>query len=148
MKTFVIFFLMVPLWLVFHSRSASGQKIEGPWHLVELKAYSGDTLLYEFPSNETTINQIKVWTKDHFIFVGQYESETTGDDSYGWGTYELEGKQYEEYILYHSNAAWVGTSIKMHLEIKKDTLIQIFPVNEDGQVNKKNWHAVEKYIRY
>jgi hypothetical protein len=147
MKTTAILLLMIPVLMICQFQKASGQKLEGPWHLVELKAYNGDSLLYEFPSDETTINQIKVWTEDHFIFVGQYESETTGDDSYGWGTYSLKGNQYEEHILYHSNADWVGTSIKMLLEIKKDTLIQIFPVNDDGQVSK-NWHAKEKYIRY
>lgn len=147
MKKFAIVILLIPVGFVFQPRNASGQKIEGPWHLVELKAYSGDSLLYEFPSKETTINQIKVWTDNHFIFVGQYESETSGDDSYGWGTYKLEGKQYQEHILYHSNADWVGTNIKMLLEVKKDTLVQIFPVNDYGQVSK-NWHAVEKYVRY
>lgn len=147
MKKFVVIFLMLPGWLILQSPDALGQKIQGSWHLVELKAYSGDSLLYEFPSDETTINQIKVWTGDHFIFVGQYESETTDDDSYGWGTYKLNGDNYEEHVLYHSNTDWVGSNIKMKLHIKKDTLIQIFPVNDDGQVSK-NWHAREKYIRY
>ena len=81
------------------------------------------------------------------MFVGQYLSENSTEDSYGEGTFTLKGTKYEEQILHHSTPEWVGTSIKMRLEINKDTLIQIFPVNEEGEL-VTNWHIVEKYIRY
>jgi len=146
MKTTIFLSLAMAICLISSTQKTYGQ-IEGAWRLVYLKAYTGDSLLYQFPSKTTTINQIKMWSKDHFMFVGQYVSDTVTDDAYGAGTYTLKGKAYEEQILYHSTVDWIGTGIKMYLEIKEDTLIQIFPVNDQGEV-VTNYHAIEKYIRY
>ena len=89
---------------------------------------------------------MKIWTKNHFIFVGLYNLDSTIINSYGGGTYKLEGNRYEENILYHTYPNFVGKKINMLLEVKNDTLTQTWPVNEDGEIDKHNYE-IEKYIR-
>jgi len=67
--------------------------------------------------------------------------------NYGWGTYKLsDGTHYEESIIKHNSFPEIeGTTIKMLIEIKNDTLIQRWPVDENWNLQKK--YMIEKYIR-
>jgi len=49
-------------------------------------------------------------------------------------------------ILYHVNKQYVGKTIKMLLGIRGDTLIQTWPVDKNGQIDKSNY-TIEKYTR-
>ena len=118
---------------------------EGAWNLVYMKNISSDKLNWKFPG-EYTGSDVKIWTKDHFIFVGQFKHDTTIVDNYGGGTYTLNGNRYEETILYHARADWVGSTLKMLLEVKGDSLIQTWPVNDNWQIDKSNY-SFEKYVR-
>jgi hypothetical protein len=52
------------------------------------------------------------------------------------GSYTLDGNKYEEQVLWHYNPAYVGNKLKMLMELKNDTLIQTFPVDENGKGKK------------
>jgi hypothetical protein len=120
-------------------------KIEGAWQLVSIYAMITDTV-HTFPGSWTG-TQMKMWSKDHFAFVGEFKSDTIKEDSYGGGTYTLKDNLYDETILYHSYKSEVGKTIKMKLEIMNDTLYQTFPLKDDGTLDSSNYH-IEKYIRF
>jgi hypothetical protein len=80
------------------------------------------------------------------MFVARIKTDTTVEDGYGVGTFKLQGNRYEETITYLSYKPWEGKTIKMTLEIKNDTLIQKYPVDENGQLEKE-WSNIEKYVR-
>lgn len=119
--------------------------IEGAWKLASAISISNDTV-FQFPGKWTG-DQMKMWSKDHFAFVGLFKSDTITENSYGGGTYTLNGTQYSETIMYHTYPKSVGTTIKMMLEIKNDTLYQTFPLREDGTLDSSNYNT-EKYIRF
>jgi hypothetical protein len=119
--------------------------IEGTWELIYGQYISDGTIIYDYPVNLTGTD-MKMWSKEHFIFVGKLQLDTTVVNNYGGGTYTLAGNLYEENILYHAIESSVGQKVKMLLEISNDTLTQTWPVNADGQIDKNNF-SIEKYIR-
>ena len=100
---------------------------------------------YHFPGI-MTFDQIKVWTKNHFFYVGTYTFGKKSGDNWGGGSYILKGNRYQENILYDVNKKYIGIKINMLFEIKNDTLIQTWHVNDAGQIDKSKYH-IEKYIR-
>ena len=106
----------------------------------------GDTLKSEFPGDYSG-SDMKMWSKDHFVFVGLFKNDTTTRNNYGGGTYKLKGNRYEEYILYHANKVAVGKNVKMILELKNDTLFQTYPVDENGKIDSVSYYYIEKYVR-
>jgi hypothetical protein len=65
---------------------------------------------------------------------------------FGVGTYTLNGNLYVEDIKYHFDPAYEGTKNKIWLEIRKDTLLHVFPVDDLGKPNQAR-HWIEKYVR-
>jgi hypothetical protein len=121
-------------------------KIDGAWQLVYFKSVAGDTLRGLFPGNFTG-SDMKIWSKDHFAFVGLYKNDTSTINGYGGGTFTLDGNHYTETILYHTNQEAVGQIVKMMIEIKNDTLFQSWPLGDNGKIDSANYH-LEKYIRF
>ena len=144
MKTKIIFLLMIPI-IIISCAKEKKSPIEGDWQYISGKYFSGDSLANSFPGTFTG-SSIKIWSKDHFLVVGNFNHDTTNFDIFGGGTYTLSGDQYEEDLLYHSYKKNVGKSIKMLLEIRNDTLTQTWPLDEDGQIDKSNYN-IEKFIR-
>lgn len=96
-------------------------------------------------SDKYVVSQTKLWYKDHFIFVGRYTVDTAITYRYGVGTWTLNGNIYDEDIKYHFDKSLEGRKNKLWLEIKNDTLLHIWPVNELGEPNPVHW--VERYVR-
>lgn len=119
--------------------------IEGAWKLQHATWVHRDSLVGEYPGMWVG-GGMKMWTRDHFAFVGRYKSDTTNFDSFGGGMYKLDGDRYEEIIQYHIATGMVGDTVKMLLEIKADTLTQTWPVGTNGQIDRKNFNE-EKYVR-
>lgn len=119
--------------------------IEGSWKVVAIQRIAQDTVAFQFPGDYSGSN-IKVWTKGNFLFVGQFKRDTTILNSYGGGTYKLNNKLYEENIQYHTYPSSVGKNVKMTIEIRNDTLIQTWPADENGRIDKGNYYQ-EKYVR-
>jgi hypothetical protein len=121
-----------------------GIKIEGAWQFVSAKSIAGDTLEFQIPGDYTG-SGIKIWSKDHFAFVGLWKKDTATINSYGGGTYTMNENRYNETINYHTDNTAVGKTIKMIIEIKNDTLYQTWPVDDNGKFDSANYR-IEKYI--
>ena len=119
--------------------------IEGAWKLIHYQTIKGDSVFVEFPG-KNDMDMIKIWSGNHFMCVGRNKVDTTVSDMYGVGTFKLEGTRYEENVKILAYKPWEGKTIKMTLELKNDTLIQTYPVDDNGQTDKNGaWR--EKYIR-
>ena len=144
MKTKLFCFLMIAF-----SISAFSQKksinIEGAWKMVQYQTINGNSVINEFPGKSVK-DVIKIWSGNHFMSVGQTKVDTTVSDSYVSGTYKLDGNKYEENVKILFYKPWEGKTIKMTLEMKNDTLVQTYPVDEKGKMDKDvAW--IEKYVR-
>jgi hypothetical protein len=144
MKASILFYSMISV-IILGCAPQKSSPVQGAWKLVYATWVRGDTLIGEFPGKWTG-SDIKMWSKDYFVFVGRYKSDTTFTDSYGGGRYKLEGNRYEENIQFHTWTSAVGSTVKMLLEIRNDTLIQTWPLRDNGQIDKSNFRQ-EKYIR-
>lgn len=144
MRTIV--FLGLVITLIIGSCDKNERKsLQGAWQMVQMQRIDGGKVTNYF-SDRYTVNQIKMWSENHFMFVGKYEVDTTILYRYGVGTYTLEGNIYEEDILYHFSKSYEGQKNKIWLDIKNDTLLHIFPVDNTGKPNQTT-HWIEKYIR-
>jgi hypothetical protein len=144
MKASILFCLMISMIII----GCAQQKripIEGAWQLVQSQGVTKDSLGNVIPVDFHPVST-KMWSESHFSFIGQWKQDTTIRDFYGGGTYKLEGNRYEENILYHFIKSAIGQNVKMLLELRNDTLIQTYPVDSNGQINKSDYY-IEKYIR-
>lgn len=147
MKTKFIIGLMISIIILScNPNEKQHRKIDGAWKLVSYHSTAKDTVIGRYIGKDVLGSQIKVWSEGHFVFVGQFRVGAKEIDNYGGGTYTLEGSQYKETILFHTNKQWIGTQPKMLVEIKGDTLYQTWPVKNSWVVDKYN-NTVEKYVR-
>lgn len=144
MKSSFVFCLMISM-IILGCTPKKSIPIEGAWQLVQSQAVTKDLQGNVIPLDYHPVFT-KMWSESHFSFIGQWKRDATIIDFYGGGTYKLEGNRYEENILYHFNKDAVGQTVKMLLELRNDTLIQTYPVDVNGQINKSDYY-VEKYIR-
>ena len=100
-----------------------------------------------FPSSQLTGSGIKMWTTDCFAFVGKFQLDTVLIDNFGWGKYKfIDGNKYEESIVLHNfDPSLEGRTLRMLLEIRNDTLIQRWSVDENWNLPED--HLIEKYVR-
>jgi len=135
-------------WKVILSQECSKPALDiiGSWNFIEIKGSdNGDP--YNISIESAGGSRIKMWSNTHFLFVGQIIDENGNIiDRSGGGTYSLDGKRYIENVRYNFNKAYEGATVEMRLEIKGDTLIQTYPVDADGNIDKDNY-AIEKYVR-
>ena len=88
-----------------------------------------------------------MWSEKNFMFVGRWQQDSVTIDNYGFGTYILNGNEYEETVMYHFMKEYQDQKIKMTLELKNDTLVQVYhPVDSTGK-SIENISSVEKYVR-
>jgi len=113
--------------------------------LVYYSTINGSKTTIEFPG-KTKMDVIKIWSGNQFMSVGQTKIDTTVSDGYGSGTYTLDGNKYVENVKILFYKEWEGKKIKMLLELQNDTLIQTYPVDDKGKMDKE-WAWIEKYVR-
>jgi hypothetical protein len=80
------------------------------------------------------------------MFVGEFSQDTVTTESFGGGSYTLEGIVYKESIKYHSDDSYQNKTLRMRIVVANDTLIQVWPADEMGEVDKSNYTS-EKYVR-
>jgi len=114
--------------------------IEGAWQAV----YGQWTGVQGTFPDQVKGNQIKMWSKEHYIFVGHVILDTLIYDNYGWGTYTLDGDKYQENVVIHNEEPNYQT-LKILLEIRNDTLIQRWPADDNWKLAEK--YSTEKYVR-
>jgi hypothetical protein len=145
MKTKLLYFFLI-VFIIGACTSQKRLKIEGAWKLVQYQTINGDSVISEFPGKRV-LNVTKIWSENHVAFAGTDKCDTVvWADWYGVGTYTLEGNKYIETTSILFYKPWEGKTIKMKMEMKNDTLIIYYPVDDKGQMDKKEaW--IEKYIR-
>ncbi len=144
MKTKLFYCLLI----VFSLSSCSQKKslnIKGTWKLVQQQAITGNSIVNNFPG-KNDVDAIKTWSDNYFMAFSRSKVDKIVTDGYATGTYKLDGNKYEEHINYISYKPWEGTIVKMTMELRNDTLIQTFPVDDKGKPDK-NGSWVEKYIK-
>jgi hypothetical protein len=144
MKTILLCCLIITLGFCSCCKKKS-LNIEGAWKLVHSQTFTGDSTFVNFPG-KSDMDMTKIWSGNHWMFVARIKTDTVVSDTYGTGTYTLEGNRYEEHIGILEYKEWEGKTIKMTLELKNDTLIQTFPIDDKGQMEKE-WSCIEKYVR-
>jgi len=144
MKTKLLCLLMIAFSISAYCQKKS-PNIEGAWKLVHSQTYTGDSSVVYFPG-KNDMDMTKIWSGNHWMFVGRIKADTTFTDVYGMGTFKLEGNRYEENVGILFYKPWEGKTIKMTLEMKNDTITQTYPVDDKGQMDKKE-ATVEKYVR-
>jgi hypothetical protein len=140
----VIFFSLI-LGLIIAACSQNPNVPRGTWQMVQMQMIEGAKVTNYF-SDRYSVSQTKMWSGNNFIFVGKYRVDTMTSYRFGVGTYTLNGNLYVEDIKYHFDPAYEGTKNKIWLEIRKDTLLHIFPVDDLGKPNQAR-HWIEKYVR-
>ena len=119
--------------------------VVGAWNLVYAKQVENDSVIATFPADYQG-SQVKMWCNNYWMFVGEYSQDTAKTENYGGGSYSLEGIVYKETIKYHVTEDYIGETLRMRIVVANDTLIQVWPANETGEVDKSNYHS-EKYVR-
>jgi hypothetical protein len=128
------------------STKIESDQLEGTWNLVYAKSIGSDSMKSQFKLNYAG-SQMKIWSKNHFAFVGLFRQKSTVLDNFGGGTYKLSGNQYVESYLYNAAEDEVEMDVKMLLEIKHDTLVQTWPADDNGNIDPKAYN-IEKYVRF
>jgi hypothetical protein len=144
MKTKLLCLFFIAFSISAHSQKTS-PKIEGAWKMVYYETINGDKPGIEFPGKDKK-DVIKIWSGNQFMSVGHSKDDTTVWDSYVRGTYTLDGNKYVENIKIIFYKPWEGKTIKMTMEMKSDTLIITYPVDDNGKIDK-DWAWKEKYVR-
>lgn len=141
-----LFFLSVVASLIIIScakRQEVKSPLEGTWKMI-----TGDSKIDTDTSFNTMAktSQIKMWSRNYWMFVGHYErNDTVLYKGYGGGTYQLDGDRYEEHIMYHNDSTSIGTKYRCLLTIRNDTLYQKCEYDKDWKLKQDN--GTEKYVR-
>jgi hypothetical protein len=121
-------------------------QIEGAWQLVVTQSVANGKVETTYPG-VLVGSEFKTWSEKNFMFVGRWTENSTTTDNYGFGTYTLEGNNYEETILYHFNRPYEGQTIKMKLDLRNDTIFQVYHRLDTAGKPDEKVYSVEKYIR-
>jgi len=119
--------------------------VVGAWDLIYAKQVENDSTIATYPGTYQG-SQVKMWCNNYWMFVGEYSQDTVKAENYGGGSYTLEGIVYKETIKYHVTEDYIGETLRMRIVVANDTLIQVWPADETGEVDKSNYNS-EKYVR-
>jgi hypothetical protein len=89
---------------------------------------------------------LKTWSDKYFMFVSSSIVGSQISNTFGGGTYELSGNNYTENIQHHVAPNYRGITLKLYLEMKGDTVIQIYPCDDSFYYDKNNC-VIQKYVR-
>ena len=145
MKNHLLVCLLIPLAL----GSCTPEKtshMEGAWKLAYEYEVKGDNTTLLYPG-ETLGSEIKMWSGDRWALVGVFVEDSTLSDVFAGGKFTIEGTDYQEIVEFHSATEYLGQTVKLYLEIKNDTLTQIWPVDEAGEPVKSHYY-MEKWVRF
>ncbi len=115
--------------------------LEGAWNLIHSEWPSHSMT---FP-DQITGSSIKFFCKEHFAFAGRLMVDDVPMNYLGGGRYTLEGDRYSEMFDYHRSEEVIGTTTRILMDIRGDTLIQRWPVNENWELD--DLHHKQIYVR-
>ena len=120
--------------------------MEGAWKLAYEYEISGDDSRLLFPGTSKG-SEAKMWSGDRWALVGVFIEDSIVTDVFAGGKFTLEGTNYQEIVEYHSATEYLGQTVKLYLEIKNDTLTQIWPIDEQGEPVEGPYY-MEKWVRF
>ena len=141
MKKVIFLFLIIEM-IIGSCTQEKQSPIEGAWQLVYAKNRSKEeSFPAQFPGE-----QVKMFVNGHITWVGQFKlpRDTSFIYDYGLGTYTIDGDKFTENCTIHRQKSAVGSK-KMIMEIRNDTLIQMYPTDENFKLEEK--HHIMKYVR-
>jgi hypothetical protein len=144
MKKTILICLIIPI-LMGSCTQEKVSPMEGAWKLAYEYEISGDNTTLLFPGTSKG-SEIKMWSGDRWALVGVFIQDSTLTDNFGGGKFTLEGTNYQEIVQYHSATEYLGQTVKLFLEIKYDTLTQIWPVDDEGEIIESHYY-MEKWVR-
>jgi hypothetical protein len=120
---------------------------QGAWKCVQHYGVTKDST-GKLVTTYFDIKSFKVFSEKNFSFIGQFKLDTAIKDYYGGGTYTLNGKHYEEKVMYHwaQPKTKLDWDVKAFMELKNDTLITTYPLKDNWELDKSNYN-VEKSFR-
>ena len=145
MKKNLLLCLFIPI-IMFSCTQEKVSPMDGAWKLAFEYEVKGDQSTVIFPGVSQG-SEIKMWTGNRWALVGVFIEDSIMTDNFGGGKFTLEGTNYQEIVEYHSAKQYLGQTVKLYLEIKNDTLTQIWPVDEQG-VPIASLHYMEKWVRF
>ena len=145
MKKKLLLCLVIPL-ILGSCTQESASPMEGAWKLA---------FEYEFTDGNRTIlypganpgSEIKLWSGDRWALVGAFLEDSLISDVFAGGKFTLEGTDYREIVEFHSAPEYLGQTVKLWLEIRDDTLTQIWPVDENGEPIQSQYY-MEKWVKF
>ena len=140
-----LFVLFITVLIFSRCEQYRTSRINGAWQIMEA-TYTQDGEITVLYPELLKGNQLKTFNNNYFTFTGHFWDDSSEFDNYGWGTFQFDGKHYKEINEYHTFDDYRDKTAEMIIEIHGDTLIQIWPVNETGEVDSMNFN-VEKYLR-
>jgi hypothetical protein len=137
-----IFLSLIVAMIIGSCTQEKKSSIEGAWQLVYAK---NRTMEETFPA-QISGEQVKMFINGHITWVGQFKlpTDTSLMYDYGLGTYTLDGNRFTENATIHGQKSAVGSK-KMIMEIRNDTLIQMYPADENFNLEEN--HHIMKYVR-
>jgi len=145
MKKIYTLFLLIPL-LFGSCTQEKNSPMEGAWKLAYEYEVKGESSTLIFPGTSQG-SEIKMWSGDSWALVGVFIEDSIVTDNFGGGKFTLEGTNYQEIVEYHSATEYLGQTVKLFLEIKNDTLTQIWPVDEAGEPVRSHYY-MEKWVKF
>lgn len=145
MKTYLLCCLIIPLFLG-SCTQVEVSPMEGAWKLAYEYEITGDNTSLLFPGTAKG-SEIKMWSGDRWALVGVFVEDSIMTDNFGGGRFTIEGTDYREIVEFHSAKEYLGQTVKLYLEIKNDTLTQIWPVDDAGEPVKSHYY-MEKWVRF
>lgn len=136
--------LLIPVFLGSCTQEKTSP-MEGAWKLAYEYEISGDSTTLLFPGTSKG-SEIKMWSGDRWALVGVFIQDSTLTDNFGGGKFTLAGTDYREIVQYHSAPQYLNQTVKLYLEIVGDTLTQIWPVDDHGEIIRSHYY-MEKWVR-
>lgn len=140
LKAIILFFTAIFL-LGFKTEKT---QLNGTYKIVSEEIVRNGTSTFNLKNEQN--HGLKTWSDKYFMFVSSSIVGSQISHSFGGGTYNLSGNEYTEQCDYHVAPNYRGITLKLHLEMKGDTVIQIYPCDDSFYYDKNNC-VIQKYIR-
>lgn len=146
MKTLISIGCIV-LFLFSGCNQEESSPIEGVWKVVAWERFDGDSVIWSMPGNLQG-EEILIFAREHYNWVGRYKLDTAYIDNFGGGTYTLDGNKLEVNLIYYGNPDRAGTTIRLLWDYQNDTVVQTWPCDENweleqGPVSIQKWVRIE-----
>jgi hypothetical protein len=119
-------------------------KLNGTYKIVSEEIVRNGDSTFNIKNDKN--NGLKTWSDKYFMFVSSSVVGSQISNTFGGGTYELSGNNYVEQCDYHVAPNYRGITLKLHLEMKGDTVIQIYPCDDSFYYDKNNC-VIQKYVK-